>query len=472
MVERLKQNTERIEQRQGIVFEGQWRPIDTSIPPWDPIWKSATPNPNSDTNLTSLNHSSAPPSQPAAREASVSTLDVYGSTAAKFELLKRAEIGAKLAAARANEEAESIGSLAQQTENELNILAYQTVLQERSNEHARIQPPDHESIDKYENDVPKPADNESHLPPSFFRADVGVEKSKRKLSRKAWAIASASVALVVGGGITAASMLPSETSHSQADSDALSQTPAALDNAPADAPKVSDVKVSAKSLGVGDCFDAEGNGKAIVSLPVSIEANMKWNVAMLDGTTTILENETWSETPGATGPFPKLEIKNAEANVAACMDDELSAIEIVDDTSVNINWDHVDMQMSIQPGATLPEAEAWIFDPTPGVTDRATVADLVADMADRSVNEDVASPIAVLHAVEHVYDNETLKSKIQTETPANLAGEIQKRAPGLKVTFTGTQKPPTYKGVTVPSTDKFEVTDILVSHSSTEPSKE
>lgn len=318
----------------------------------------------------------------------------------------------------------------------------------------------------------EPLSIKDQLPASFTASSrnstIETRKTRRQISRKAKILAGGVLAVSLGGGVAAVAVpgvLPGQNTH------------AAI--APgADQVMEEEIKpegqLTARDIAIGDCLDDAGNGKALMQGKVSIDANMKWKIKKIDGTEVVLKDVT----PNATDPakndekFPKLTISDATVNTATCIPADVrnDAVAVNGDT-VKINWDKVEMQIGIVPGATLPVSDAWEFEPVAGVTDQATVADIIASMNDRKVSASIATPIAQSYAAAHLNKDAALKEKVKTTMKERLIADVQVRVAGLfaakksqvekvNVEFAGTQGEFTYKGAKPVESSKFAVSDI------------
>jgi hypothetical protein len=308
--------------------------------------------------------------------------------------------------------------------------------------------------------------------PKSFSGPVATEiiKPRRKISRRMKIIAGTAVAASVGLGASVVAfpgLLPTDKSQNI--------LPAGGDIA-TDAPSTNiqdaDGLLAATDIAIGDCLDESGNGKALAQGVVSLNANMQWKIKTIAGKDAIIKTTKDDKTV----VYPKLMVEGATVNLAACIPSDVrNDAVILDANTVKINWDKIDRQIGIIPGAVQPTTEVWdTIEAIPGVTDQATVADLIRNMNDAATTPALAAAIAEKVATDMINaDNEKL-TKTQTVMQDRLIADINARVAGLyaakksqteKVTveFTGTPKALVYK-TSVPTTSpKFDVSDVVLS---------
>jgi hypothetical protein len=320
------------------------------------------------------------------------------------------------------------------------------------------------------------------FPPGFSSAPQPLtaergRKFTRPTRKQAVYAGSAALALsLVGGGVVTNGYgtgitipgLTQEQAEAQSNLADAAPTaePTAKETAPAATPEL---KLSAADIVLGDCLDDNGQGKSLTSATVNLGANQNYKLKTLTGEEVLLVNGTEK---------PRVEIPEAKVNVAACIPSEARKDAIVvDGNKVKINWDKIDRQLGVTPGAKNPTVEVWDMDAEPGVTDRATVAALVAAMGDPA-NQNAAINIARAEFGKKVIgENEpAVQAKLTDAMKADVTAQVAalqaaKKAPAGEVTveFTGTPKPLGYKGPAAEKPTAFEVVDVAMKDNDNDP---
>jgi hypothetical protein len=307
--------------------------------------------------------------------------------------------------------------------------------------------------------------------PKSFTEPVGTEivKSRRKISRRVKILAGTAVVASLGLGTSAFAFGLLPTDKAQNTLPAGGDT--GNDTLSTDI-KDADGQLTVTDIAIGDCLDESGNGKALTQGVVSLNANMRWKIKTIAGKEAIVKTTKDDKTV----VYPKLALDGATVNLAACIPSDARNDAItLDANTVKINWDKIDRQIGIIPGATQPTTEVWdTIEAIPGVTDQATVADLIQNMNDATTTPALAAAIAEKAATDMINADKDKVAKTQTAMQDRLIADINARVAGLyaakksqteKVTveFTGTPKPLVYK-TSIPTTSpKFDVSDVVLS---------
>lgn len=308
------------------------------------------------------------------------------------------------------------------------------------------------------------------LPPAFEK-----KRKFKRPSRRVLLIGGASLAAVVaGGGIAAANgIVPMSVPgfmQNQNEADLTAQAPMEINAASgpiasAPAPDAApEVKLDASLFAVGDCLDENGQGKAVASATMDISVGQEYKIKTLSGEEAILVDEN-----DAT---PKTDIPGAQVNIAACIPTEsLAEAVTVEGEKVIVNWDKIDRQLGIVPGEKGLVFVPWDLEPTPGLTDRATIAALATALNDHA-NRNHAANIARAEVAKQFISEKN--ANIQTELEEGLKIEFNSQATALhdakkspvntvNVEFKGTPKEITYKGPSAEGSPLFNASDITKS---------
>jgi hypothetical protein len=298
-------------------------------------------------------------------------------------------------------------------------------------------------------------------------------------SRKQLAIGGAVTALLAGGvgggavtngygtGMTIPGLSHDQNGSEAAIADApIVAEPATTETAATPSPEL---KLNAGDIILGDCLSDDGQGKSSVSADVGLGADQNYKLKKLNGEEELLQNE---------GKKPKVEIPEAKINVAACIPAENRKDAVtVDGNKVKINWEKIDRQLGIVPSGKSPTVEAWDMYEEPGVTDRATVAALVAAMGDPANQSAAINIVRAEFGKKVIAESEpAIQAKLTEAIKKDVEGQAAalkaaKKAPEVEVIveFTNSPNPLGYKGPTQAPVSAFEVVNVAMNDNDADP---
>lgn len=422
--------------------------------------------------------------RPPVHDAPAAYVDRYSAKATDLELLRRAKKGAELMAARAVQQAQTIGSLAQQAEDELNILAFQTVnAQDEGNDSQREQDhPDHSAdawtptrraeLEERLKDDEAIFAEPIHMPvasaiqPSMenpFDAiidNIGQPRKKRlprgkaknvsladdeadgerkkKLSRKQKVVrlGAFSTLVVVAAGIPLAANIAS--SNKQADTEPAKPATTISPQEKEAIAKKANPDITPASMALGQCL---ADGAGLLSGHASGTSSVAWVFKAADGTLK------GAQTPDKK--YPPIEVESAPFNVAACAPaDARSTIVTMKDNNITVDRSKVYPEVGMVVGGTVtPTVQDFAATPEVGLTDAGAKA-LNAAQADTANKNSVATiayaNLARAIAQKGSVDLGRVEAQMDTDLLQSVNDQIAafykkqgKDAPTFNLTLTG-----------------------------------
>ena len=395
-------------------------------------------------------------------------LDQYFAKAAQLELRQRAQKGAELMLDRAAKQVEDIGSLTQQAEDELNLLALQALqaqdvvddAQQRQEYPARsgdAWTPAHSAELNKQLSATKGTDIDapSHAsaapasdnPFNAFIENIGTPKDRmpfgRKIDKGRRPIRKKRVVVMGSAGVALAAAatvgFPMVMSANKPADESAEKSAVAIAQPEADAiAKKQNPDITPASIALGQCL---ADGPGLFSGHASGASSEAWVFKAADGTLK-----------GAQTPDKKylpLEVQSAPFDVAACAPaDARAAIVTMQDTTITIARDKVSPE--IQPtvgGTVIPTIQDFAATPEAGLTDVNATA-LNAAQADQTNKNSVAT-IAYANLARAIaktgsVDLGRVEAQMDTELVQSVNDQITafykkqgKDAPAFNLTLTG-----------------------------------
>lgn len=401
-------------------------------------------------------------------------LDLYIAKAAELELTQRAQKGAELAAAQLVQQAELFAERVQQADNELNLLALQTVQaqeekltrqqsHDQPNRSGDVWTPAHsaELNKQLQQDVAKEESIQSPTPVSgkpfdAFIKSIGQPKKrslsdnelteqvlddaatteKKKPSRKKILVVSGAVgtlATIIAVGVPMV-MDANKQTEAQVAKPATGASPAEIEAIA----KKQYPDITPASIALGQCL---ADGPGLFSGHASATSSEAWVFKAADGTLK-----------GAQTPDKKylpLEVQSAPFDVAACAPaDARAAMVSMKDTTITIDKSKVTPEVRMAVGGTVtPTVQEFAAAPSVGLTDAGAKA-LNTAQADKG-NMNSAATIAYANVARAItqkgsVDLGRVEAQMDTDLLQSVSNQITtfykkqgKDAPAFNLTLTG-----------------------------------